>query len=49
MRFTANTAMTLHEKRLYALLEADLPFQVKVERSDKSVDLKQVGYDNFDG
>lgn len=37
-------------KRAYALCEPDMPFQVKVERTDKDlVDVKSVGYDDFGG
>lgn len=46
---TANTAITVHQKRTYALLEADHPFEIKVLESQKDVDLKQIGYDDFDG
>lgn len=46
---TANTALILHGKRLYALLETDVPFELQVERTEKEVDIKQKGYDNFDG
>jgi len=51
MRHTENTAMTQHNKKTYALVEVDYPFQVKVkpELDDKRVEIESVGYDNFGG
>lgn len=37
MQYTANTALTQHGKRTYALVEADFPFQLKM---DKSLDMQ---------
>jgi len=46
---TANTAFAHHQKKTYALLEADLPFNIRVDRNEKSFDIKSIGYDDFDG
>lgn len=44
----ANTALTHHSRRTYALLESDLPFNVQIEKTGK-FDLKSQGHDDFDG
>ena len=31
------------------MLEADYPFNIKVDKSMKKFDIKSIGYDNFDG
>ena len=46
---TANTAFSFHNKRTFAMLEADFPFEVKVEKMDKLYDVVSKGYDDFDG
>jgi len=45
----ANTALALHANRLYATLEANLPFHLKIERTEKEFDIKSIGHDDFDG
>jgi len=47
--FTANTGVAHHSKKTFALVEADYPFNVVFERSEKSLDIKSIGHDNFDG
>lgn len=42
--YTANTALCKHAKRVFALVEVDLPFELKV-----SIEVKSKGYDDFDG
>ena len=46
---TAQTAITHHAKRSYALLEVDHPFEVKVDKNSELFDIKSVGYDDFNG
>lgn len=46
---TANTAMITHAKRTYALLESNFPFQVQVIPQKDDLDLKSIGFDDFDG
>jgi len=50
-KYTANTAVTHHSKKTYALVEPDLPFQIQIETQTKgpSFDIKSIGYDDFDG
>ena len=50
-KFTANTAITHHSKKTYALCEPDLPFTVQIETLDKQADfdITSVGFDDFDG
>jgi carotenoid cleavage dioxygenase-like enzyme len=48
-RFNANTAITNHAKRTFALIEADFPYEIKVEKDAKEFDIKSIGYDDFDG
>jgi len=31
------------------MLEADYPFNIKIDKSEKKFDIKSIGYDNFDG
>lgn len=31
----ANTAITHHSKKTFALLEADLPFNIRIDRNEK--------------
>jgi len=31
------------------MLEADYPFNIKVDKSKQKFDIKSIGYDNFDG
>lgn len=46
---TANTAFAHHQKKTYALFESDLPFHIKVDRSEELFDIKSIGFDDFDG
>lgn len=46
--FSANTAITTHSKHTFALVEADFPFEVKVDKEEQ-FDIKSVGYNNFNG
>jgi len=46
---SANTAFCHHQKRTYALMEADLPFHIKIDRSEKNFDIKSISFDNFNG
>lgn len=48
-RYSANTAITTHAKKTYALVEADLPFEVRVDKNSKDFDIQSIGYDNFNG
>ena len=45
----ANTAFAHHQKKTYALLEADYPFHIKLDKSKEKFDIKSIGFDNFDG
>lgn len=45
----ANTAFAHHQKKTYALLEADYPFNIKVDKSKDNFDIKSIGYDDFGG
>jgi len=45
----ANTAFVHHSKKTFALLEADLPFNIRIDRNEKNFDIKSIGYDDFDG
>jgi len=47
--FSANTAITTHSKHTWALVEADMPFEVRVDKNAKEFDIKSIGYDDFDG
>lgn len=46
---TANTAFAQHGKKTYALVEADYPFNIKIDESKKNFDILSVGHDDFDG
>jgi carotenoid cleavage dioxygenase-like enzyme len=51
-KYTANTAITHHAKKTYALCEPDLPFNVQIEtQPDDSLnfDIKSIGFDDFNG
>lgn len=45
----ANTAIVTHAKKTLALIESNIPFNIKVERQNDKVDVKSIGYDDFDG
>ena len=45
----ANTAFCHHQKRTYAMLEADLPFHIKIDRDDKGFDIRSIGFEDFGG
>ena len=45
----ANTAFAQHGDKTYALLEADFPFNIKVNQSEKNFDILSIGHDDFDG
>lgn len=47
--YTANTALAQHAQRTFALVEADLPFQVKIEGQKDNLEIKSLGYDDFEG
>lgn len=44
---TANTALTNHAKKIFALHEGSLPFGIKVEKDN--FDIKSLDYDDFNG
>lgn len=44
-----NTAFAHHEMNTYALVESNLPFQIKLAQTEKGFDIKSIGQDNFDG
>lgn len=46
---TANTALVQHAKRIFALVEVDHPFEVKVEGENDGFEVRSVGYDTFNG
>jgi len=46
---TANTSFAHHQKKTFATLESDFPFQIRLDRNDKNFDIKSIGYDDFDG
>lgn len=45
----ANTALAQHSKKLYALVESDFPYEVKVLLGKDEVDIKSIGFDTFEG
>lgn len=45
----ANTALVHHSRKTYALLEADLPFNIRIDRNEKQFDIKSIGHDDFGG
>ena len=45
----ANTAFCHHQQKTYAMLEADFPFHIKIDRSEKEFDIKSIGFDDFGG
>jgi len=44
-----NTSINHHAKRTYALVESNFPFQIRIEETEKSIDIKSVGEDRFGG
>jgi carotenoid cleavage dioxygenase-like enzyme len=44
-----NTAFAHHQKKTYALMEAVLPFNIKIAQSEKSFDIKSIGFETFNG
>jgi carotenoid cleavage dioxygenase-like enzyme len=45
----ANTAFVHHSKKTYALVESDLPFNIRIDRNEKNFDIKSIGHDDFNG
>ena len=41
--------MTHFAKTTYAVVEVSLPFHIKMERNEKSMSIKSIGYDDIDG
>lgn len=46
---TGNTAIANHANTTFALYEVDFPFQIQVDRQQKSVDVKSIKFDDFNG
>ena len=47
---TASTAMVQHANKTHAVLEVDLPFEVKVDVDEQnSLDIVSVGFYDYDG
>ena len=48
---TPNTAFAHHQKKTYALVENNLPFNIKIDRdkNGESFDILSIGHDDFGG
>lgn len=48
-RGVANTAFCQYGDKTYALLEADYPFNIKVDTEKENLDILSIGHDDFEG
>lgn len=46
---TANTALTNHAKKTFALMEGNLPFHIKIEKKPECLEIFSKDFDDFDG
>lgn len=46
---STNTAISFHQKKTFANVESDLPFEVEIQKAGKMYDIISKGHFDFDG